>query len=115
MAIHRITPFLWYDNQAEEAATFYTSIFPNSRMGKVIRCGASGPGPPGSVLTVAFDLDGQPFVALNGGPMYKFTEAVSFLVNCDTQEDIDRYWDQLAVGGSDLMCGWLTDKFGLSW
>lgn len=116
MAIQRITPFLWYDNQAEEAATLYTSIFPNSRVVKALRCGPAGPGPVGSVLTVDFELDGQKFAAINGGPQHKFNEAVSFLVNCQTQAEVDQYWDKLiADGGAPIQCGWLKDKFGLRW
>jgi predicted 3-demethylubiquinone-9 3-methyltransferase (glyoxalase superfamily) len=115
MAVQRITPFLWFDGQAEEAANFYVSIFPNSQVGRVARCGPGGPGPPGSALTVEFRLDGQTFVALNGGPMFKFTEAVSFVVNCATQDEIDFYWTRLSAGGSEVQCGWLKDRFGLSW
>ena len=115
MAVQRITPFLWFDRQAEEAAGFYVSIFPNSKVEKVVRCGSGGPGPPGSVLTVAFALDGQSFVALNGGPIFQFTEAVSFVVNCATQDEIDFYWRRLSAGGAEVQCGWVKDKFGLSW
>jgi predicted 3-demethylubiquinone-9 3-methyltransferase (glyoxalase superfamily) len=112
----KITPFLWFDNQAEEAANFYVSVFPNSRIVKVVRNSAGGPAPAGSVLTVAFELDGLSFVGLNGGPHFKFTEAVSFVVNCQSQEEIDRYWEKLtAGGGTPVQCGWLKDKFGLSW
>jgi predicted 3-demethylubiquinone-9 3-methyltransferase (glyoxalase superfamily) len=114
VALHKITPFLWFDHQAEEAANFYTSIFPNSKLGKVARYGQAGPGPPGSVMTVEFQLDGQTFVALNGGPIYKFTEAISFVVNCATQAEVDHYWDRLSAGGEG-QCGWLKDRFGLSW
>jgi predicted 3-demethylubiquinone-9 3-methyltransferase (glyoxalase superfamily) len=115
VSIQLITPFLWFDQQAEEAAAFYASIFPNSGVVKVVRCGKAGPGPPGSVLTVEFQLDGQKFVALNGGPHYKFTEAISFVVNCQTQEEVDAYWEKLSAGGSEIQCGWLKDKFGLAW
>ena len=115
MSVQLITPFLWFDSQAEEAATFYTSIFPNSKVLKVVRNGPVGPGPAGSALTVAFQLDGQTFVALNGGPCFKFTEAVSFVVNCQTQAEVDGYWDKLSAGGALVQCGWLKDKFGLSW
>jgi predicted 3-demethylubiquinone-9 3-methyltransferase (glyoxalase superfamily) len=111
----KITPFLWFDRQAEEAAAFYTSIFPNSKIVKVVRCGPAGPGPAGSALTVEFQLQGQTFVALNGGPHFKFTEAVSFVVNCQTQEEVDDYWEKLSAGGAPVECGWLKDKFGLSW
>src|SRR6266404_9880811 len=96
----KIAPFLWFNNQAEEAAAFYTSIFPNSKIGKVVRCGPAGPGPVGSALTVQFQLDGLSFVALNGGPHFKFTEAVSFVVNCQTQEEVDSYWEKLSAGGA---------------
>ncbi len=98
--IQKITPFLWFDQQAEEAATFYASIFPNSKVVKVVRCGKGGPGPAGSVLTVEFQLQGQSFVALNGGPHFKFTEAISFVVNCQTQEEVDAYWNKLTSGGA---------------
>jgi predicted 3-demethylubiquinone-9 3-methyltransferase (glyoxalase superfamily) len=113
--VQKITPFLWFDHQAEEAACFYVSIFPNSRVIKVVRYGAAGPGPAGSVMTVEFQLDGQSFVALNGGPHFRFTEAVSFVVNCRTQDEVDAYWDKLSAGGGEVQCGWLKDKFGLSW
>ena len=115
MPIQLITPFLWFDHQAEEAATFYASIFPNSSLLKIVRCGKAGPGPPGSALTVEFQLQGQKFVALNGGPHFKFTEAVSFVVNCQTQQEVDAYWQKLSAGGAEIQCGWLKDKFGLSW
>lgn len=112
----KITPFLWFDNQAEEAMKFYTSIFKNSKVGKVARYGDAGPGPKGSVMTASFELDGQEFVALNGGPLFKFTEAVSFVVNCEDQKEIDYYWTKLTSdGGQESQCGWLKDKFGLSW
>jgi predicted 3-demethylubiquinone-9 3-methyltransferase (glyoxalase superfamily) len=106
---------LWFDHQAEDAAAFYTSIFPNSRIVKVARYGEAGPGPAGSAMTVAFELAGQSFVALNGGPHFKFTEAVSFVVNCQTQAEVDSYWEKLSAGGAEVQCGWLKDKFGLSW
>jgi predicted 3-demethylubiquinone-9 3-methyltransferase (glyoxalase superfamily) len=111
----RITPFLWYDSQAEEAANFYVSIFKNSQVALITRYGDTGPGPKGSVMTVAFTLDGQEFVALNGGPQFPFTEAISMMVNCESQEEIDYYWDKLSTGGSEVQCGWLKDKFGLAW
>jgi predicted 3-demethylubiquinone-9 3-methyltransferase (glyoxalase superfamily) len=111
----RITPMLWFDHQAEEAARFYASIFPNSKIGAVSRYGESGPGLKGSVMVVAFELDGRPFTALNGGPMFKFTEAISLVVNCADQQEIDRYWDRLTEGGAPVQCGWLKDKYGLSW
>jgi predicted 3-demethylubiquinone-9 3-methyltransferase (glyoxalase superfamily) len=113
--IQKITPFLWFDHQAEEAAAFYASIFPNSRIIKVIRFGEVGPGPTGSAMTVEFELEGQLFVALNGGPHFKFTEAISFVVNCQTQDEVDEYWEKLSAGGTQIECGWLKDKFGLSW
>jgi predicted 3-demethylubiquinone-9 3-methyltransferase (glyoxalase superfamily) len=115
LAIQRITPFLWFDQQAEEAAEFYVSVFPNSKVVKVVRYGRAGPGPAGSVMTVQFQLDGQSFVALNGGPHFKFTEAVSFVVNCHTQDEVDAYWEKLSAGGTQVQCGWLKDRFGLSW
>jgi predicted 3-demethylubiquinone-9 3-methyltransferase (glyoxalase superfamily) len=115
MAIQKITPFLWFDHQAEEAAAFYTSIFPHSRIVKVVRYNAAGPGPAGSAMTVAFELEGQAFVALNGGPHFKFTEAVSFVVNCQTQDEVDAYWEKLSADGGEVQCGWLKDKFGVSW
>jgi predicted 3-demethylubiquinone-9 3-methyltransferase (glyoxalase superfamily) len=115
MALQKITPFLWFDQQAEQAANFYVSIFPNSKVVKVVRCGEAGPGPAGSALTVEFQLDGQVFVALNGGPVFKFTEAVSFVVNCMDQNEVDTYWEKLSAGGTEVECGWLKDQFGLSW
>ncbi|MEO6453201.1 MAG: VOC family protein [Ginsengibacter sp.] len=115
----KITPFLWFDDKAEEAVNFYTSVFKNSKVNKMTRYtgeGAKAAGrPEGSVMTAAFTLDGQDFVALNGGPMFKFTEAISFVVNCDTQEEVDDFWDKLSEGGQESQCGWLKDKFGLSW
>jgi predicted 3-demethylubiquinone-9 3-methyltransferase (glyoxalase superfamily) len=110
-----ITPFLWYDTEAEEAATLYTSLFPNSKIVHVSRYGAAGPGPEGSVMTVSFELDGQRLVALNGGPVYTFTEAVSFQVDCKNQDEVDTYWNALTEGGEEGRCGWLKDRFGLSW
>lgn len=114
-----ITPCLWFDSQAEEAANFYTSVFKNSKTGRISRYGKAGQDvhgrPPGSVMTVEFELDGQPFVALNGGPLFKFTEAVSFQVFCETQQEIDHYWNGLSKGGEEGPCGWLKDKYGLSW
>ena len=113
--MQKITPFLWFDGKAEEAAKFYVSIFKNSKMGKVVRYGDAGPGPKGSAMVVAFELEGQRFTALNGGPTYKLTEAFSLLVECTEQQDIDRLWSQLGDGGTYNVCGWLTDRFGLSW
>ena len=115
MPIQKITPFLWFDHQAEEAVAFYISIFPNSKVVKVVRYSAAGPGPAGSVMTVEFQLEGQTFVALNGGPHFKFTEAISFVVNCQTQEEVDVYWEKLSADGGEVQCGWVKDKFGLSW
>jgi predicted 3-demethylubiquinone-9 3-methyltransferase (glyoxalase superfamily) len=111
----KISPFLWFDTQAEEAANFYTSIFKNSKIVKITRYGEGAPGPKGSVMTVAFTLDGQEFTALNGGPLFKFTEAISFIVNCNRQEEVDSYWAKLLEGGEESRCGWLKDKYGLSW
>ena len=113
--MEKISPFLWFDTQAEEAANFYTSIFKNSKINGITRYGDAGPGPKGSVMTVAFTLNGQDFVALNGGPIFKFNESISFVINCDSQEEIDYYWDNLLQGGTPSQCGWLKDKFGLSW
>jgi predicted 3-demethylubiquinone-9 3-methyltransferase (glyoxalase superfamily) len=117
MAIkQRITNCLWFDGQAEEAANFYVAIFKNSKTTAVSRYGEAGPGPKGSVMTVAFELDGQSFVGLNGGPTFKFTEAISMIVNCETQADVDFYWEKLSAdGGKPGQCGWLKDKFGVSW
>ena len=115
----RITPFLWFDDQAEEAAKFYTSIFKNSKIGDRVvydeETATHTGRPPGSVMVVEFQLDGQEFVALNGGPLFKFTEAISFVVNCDNQEEVDYFWSKLSAGGEESRCGWLRDKFGLSW
>jgi predicted 3-demethylubiquinone-9 3-methyltransferase (glyoxalase superfamily) len=111
----RIHPFLWFDDQAEEAMNFYVSIFPNSKVVSILRYGEAGPGPAGSVMTAAFELDGQPFTALNGGPHFKFTEAVSFVVDCADQAEVDAYWEKLGAGGEPSRCGWLKDRFGLSW
>jgi predicted 3-demethylubiquinone-9 3-methyltransferase (glyoxalase superfamily) len=114
--MQKISPFLWFDTQAEEAARFYVSIFDNSRIGTVTRYGDAGPGPKGTAMTVAFELEGQHFIALNGGPHFKFSEAISFSIDCRAQDEVDRYWDALtADGGSEQPCGWLKDKFGVSW
>lgn len=110
----RITPFLWFDNNAEDAVNFYLSVFRNSRRLEVVRNTGDGTA-PASILTIAFELDGQKFTAINGGLMFKFTEAVSFVIRCDSQEEVDDYWAKLSTGGSDGQCGWLKDKFGLSW
>ena len=113
--MQKIVPFLWYDGKAEEAMTFYVSIFKNSKIGAITRCGEHGPGPKGSVLLASFQLEGQDFMALNGGPMYKFTEAISLYVNCETQAEIDDLWEKLSAGGQKIQCGWLKDKFGVAW
>jgi predicted 3-demethylubiquinone-9 3-methyltransferase (glyoxalase superfamily) len=112
----RISPFLWFDSNAEEAVAFYLTVFKNSRRLDEVRTTEAGPGPKGSILTIEFELDGQKFTALNGGPKFNFTEAVSFVVRCDSQKEVDYYWSKLATGGgSESQCGWLKDKFGLSW
>lgn len=113
--IQKLTPCLWFDNQGEEAAKFYTSIFPNSRVGGMTRYGDAGPGEPGAAMTVEFELCGQRFTALNGGPMFSFGEAISFQISCEDQSEVDYYWDALTAGGEESQCGWLKDKFGLSW
>jgi len=113
--MQKITPFLWFDGKAEEAANFYTSIFKNSKVGRVSRYGENGPGPKGSVMSATFTLEGQEFMALNGGPQFRFTEAISFFVSCETQEEVDELWEKLSEGGEKSRCGWLKDKFGLSW
>jgi predicted 3-demethylubiquinone-9 3-methyltransferase (glyoxalase superfamily) len=113
--MQKITPFLWFDTHAEEAARFYASIFPNSRILNTARYGDAGPGPKGSVMTVEFQLDGQRMIALNGGPVFKFTEAISLVVDCKDQKEVDHYWSRLLQGGQESMCGWLKDRYGLSW
>ncbi|MGZ6359847.1 MAG: VOC family protein, partial [Bdellovibrionota bacterium] len=113
--MQKITPFLWFDGRAEEAANFYTSIFKNSKILNLARYGEAGPGPKGSVMTVTFQLEGQKFMALNGGPHYTFSPAISFFVDCKTQAEVDELWEKLSAGGSDLQCAWLRDKFGVSW
>ncbi len=120
--MQKITPFLWFDDQAEEAVKFYTSIFKNSKVGKILRYGeeaariSESGRPPGSVLTIEFELEGQKFTALNGGPEFKFNESISFVVNCETQEEVDYFWEKLtADGGQESQCSWLKDKFGVSW
>lgn len=113
--MHKITPFLWFDGKAEEAVKFYTSIFKNSKVGRVTRYGEGTPGPKGTVMTATFQLDGQEFMALNGGPQFSFKPAISFFVNCETQEEVDNLWEKLSEGGEKGRCGWLKDKFGLSW
>ena len=111
----KITPFLWFDNNAEEATHFYTSIFKNSRIGNITRYGDAGPGLKGSVMMATFEIEGQTFMALNGGPHFKFTEAISLFVSVETQEEVDELWEKLSAGGQKSRCGWLKDKFGLSW
>jgi predicted 3-demethylubiquinone-9 3-methyltransferase (glyoxalase superfamily) len=113
--MQKLTPCLWFDTDGEEAARFYTSVFPNSRIVDVARYGEAGPRPAGTVMTVTFELDGQRFVALNGGPEFTFSEAVSFQVSCETQDEVDHYWTALSDGGEEGPCGWLKDRFGLSW
>jgi predicted 3-demethylubiquinone-9 3-methyltransferase (glyoxalase superfamily) len=113
--MQKITPFLWFDDKAEEAANFYISIFKNSKMGRITRYGEAGPGPKGTAMSVTFQLEGQEFFALNGGPHYKFTPAISLFVDCKSQEEVDELWEKLSAGGRKDRCGWLTDKFGLSW
>jgi predicted 3-demethylubiquinone-9 3-methyltransferase (glyoxalase superfamily) len=113
--MQKITPFLWFDTQAEDAAKFYCSIFENSKITSLTRNGDAGPGPKGSVLVCSFELDGHEFTALNGGPQYKFTEAISFVVSCESQAEVDHYWNILTEGGEPSRCGWLKDKYGLSW
>jgi predicted 3-demethylubiquinone-9 3-methyltransferase (glyoxalase superfamily) len=113
--MQKITPFLWFDGKAEEAMNFYVSIFKNSMVGSVTRYGAAGPGPKGSVMSAMFRLDGQEFFALNGGPHFTFTPAISFFVNCETQQEVDELWERLSDGGEKSRCGWLKDKYGLSW
>jgi predicted 3-demethylubiquinone-9 3-methyltransferase (glyoxalase superfamily) len=110
-----ITPFLWFDGRAEEAMNFYVSLFENSKIGNISRYGDAGPGPAGSVMMATFELNGREFMALNGGPEFTFTPAISFFVSCETQEEVDYLWDRLTEGGAPVQCGWLTDRFGLSW
>ena len=115
MTIKSITPFLWFDTQAEDAANFYVSLFPDSKITHVSRYGDAGPGPKGGVMVVAFELNGQRLTAMNGGPTYKLTEAFSLMVNCTEQEEIDRLWAALSEGGAPNVCGWTKDRYGLSW
>jgi len=110
-----ITPFLWFDGKAEEAANFYTSVFRNSKILDAMRYGEAGPGPKGSVMSITFELDGQPFIALNGGPQFTFSPAISFFVKCDSQPEVDELWEKLSAGGEKIQCGWLRDKYGISW
>ena len=112
----KITPFLWFDDQAEQAVDFYLSVFPGSRVLDVVRYGEAGPGPTGTVMTIRFELEGQEFTALNGGPAhYHFDESISFVIDCATQADVDRYWEALGDGGEEIACGWIKDRFGLRW
>jgi len=113
--MQKISPFLWFDDQAEEAVNFYTSVFRDAKVGGVQRYGDAGPGPKGSVMSVTFELFGQEFIALNGGPLYRFSPAISFLVHCETQDEVDHLWNRLSEGGRTQQCGWLTDRFGVTW
>ncbi len=113
--MQKITPFLWFDGEAEEAARFYTSIFENSKIQSITRYGDAGPGKKGTVMSAAFQIEGQNFIAINGGPQFRFSPAVSFLVSCETQQEVDKLWEKLSEGGEKQRCGWLKDKFGLSW
>jgi predicted 3-demethylubiquinone-9 3-methyltransferase (glyoxalase superfamily) len=113
--VQKITPFLWFDGNAEEAMNLYVSVFKNSKVGSVTRYGEAGPGPKGTVMSATFELEGQQFYALNGGPQYKFTPAISLFVSCETQKEVDQLWDKLSAGGHKDRCGWLQDKYGLSW
>jgi predicted 3-demethylubiquinone-9 3-methyltransferase (glyoxalase superfamily) len=113
--MQKITPFLWFDGKAQEAADFYTVIFKNSRITDVMRYGEGGPGPKGGLMAATFELEGQTFIALNGGPMFAFSPAISFFVHCDSQNEVDHFWDKLSAGGQIQQCGWLTDKFGVTW
>lgn len=113
--MQKITPFLRFDDKAEDAMNFYVSIFENSKIGRIVRYGETGPGPKGTVMTASFDLEGQEFVALNGGPHYTFSPAISFVVNCETQEEVDYFWDKLSEWGQPQQCGWVTDRYGVSW
>jgi len=113
--LQKITPFLWFDNQAEEAMNFYVSVFKNSKVLSISRYGEGAPVPSGTVMTASFEIEGQQFTALNGGPVFSFTEAISFVVHCSTQKEVDYYWDKLTEGGEEVQCGWLKDRFGVSW
>jgi predicted 3-demethylubiquinone-9 3-methyltransferase (glyoxalase superfamily) len=115
MAMQKITPFLWFDNQVEEAIIFYVSIFKSAKVGKVARYGEAGPGPKGSVMAASFELEGLEFTALNGGPQFKFNEAISFVVKCEEQAELDDLWERLSEDGQERRCGWVTDRFGISW
>lgn len=113
--MQKITPFLWFETQAEEAAKFYVSVFKNSKITNIMRVGDAGPGPKGSVLVVGFEIEGVAFSALNGGPNFKINEAISFVVHCESQQEVDDYWSKLSEGGKEIQCGWLKDKFGVAW
>ena len=113
--MQKITPFLWFNGNAEEAMNFYVSVFKNSKVGRVARCGDAGPGPKGTVMSVTFELEGQEFMGLNGGPQFTFSPAISFFVNCETQAEVDELWEKLSAGGEKSRCGWLKDRFGVSW
>ncbi|MGH9575720.1 MAG: VOC family protein [Candidatus Acidiferrales bacterium] len=113
--MQKITPFLWFDGQAEEAANFYVSVFKNSKITNIMRVGDAGPGPKGSVLVAGFEIEGIAFSALNGGPNFKINEAISFVVHCESQQEVDSYWQKLSEGGKEIQCGWLKDKFGVAW
>ncbi len=113
--MQKITPFLWFNDKAEEAMRFYVSIFKNSKVGSISRYGDAGPGPKGTVMVATFELEGQAFIALNGGPQFTFSPAISFVVNCQTQKEVDDFWEKLSAGGQTQQCGWLTDRYGLSW
>ena len=113
--MQKIIPFLWFDDQAEEAMNYYCSIFKNSKIGSITRYGEAGPGAQGTVMSATFQIEGQEFIVLNGGPLFAFTEAISFYVNCETQEEVDELWEKLTEGGEEVQCGWLKDKYGLSW
>jgi predicted 3-demethylubiquinone-9 3-methyltransferase (glyoxalase superfamily) len=115
MRVHKLSPFLWFDNQAEEAVAFYISVFKDAKPGPVMRSGDAGPGPKGSVLCASFELDGVQIVAMNGGPTFKFNEAISLLIRCQSQQEVDYYWEKLGAGGQYLDCGWLKDRYGLCW
>lgn len=113
--MQKIRPFLWFDKEAEEAAKLYTSLFKNAEIGKTVRYGEGGPGPKGSVMTIEFELEGMEFIALNGGPHFRFSEAISLVVDCKSQAEVDELWEKLSAGGAQSQCGWLKDRFGLSW